>query len=234
MESHKKAELHFVHMVSLCVGDVQCPKGAMTEAQQGLRERNMSLYSVRNVLLRFRRISGVNILVQKNGFPPFGERLASLDQTYIETTFTVYKQNTHQRRECFGRNIPWYPQYTVMCDICLKSSQTSFVPRTFKSSELDSDFPRTQVQVLDLHSTINISPGRPLFEYTVTNTGKLSAHQRCFMPSASVVMLPTYWSERASGLNRRCAGLKVHNVFPKVTFPPWLHPVKIWLHTVSG
>ena len=28
--------------------------------------------------------------------------------------------------------------------------------------------------------------------------------------------------------------LKVHNVFPQVTFPPWLHPVKIWLHTVSG
>ena len=28
--------------------------------------------------------------------------------------------------------------------------------------------------------------------------------------------------------------LKVHNVFPKVTFPPWLHPVKIWLHTLSG
>ena len=27
---------------------------------------------------------------------------------------------------------------------------------------------------------------------------------------------------------------KVHKVFPKVTFPPWLHPVKIWLHTVSG
>ena len=27
--------------------------------------------------------------------------------------------------------------------------------------------------------------------------------------------------------------LKVHNVFPKVTFPPWLHPMKILLHTVS-
>ena len=26
--------------------------------------------------------------------------------------------------------------------------------------------------------------------------------------------------------------LKIHNLFPKVTFPPWLHPVKIWLHTV--
>ena len=77
MGSHKKAELHFV--ISLCVGDVQCPKGAMTEAQKGLRERNMSLYSVRNYLLGFRRISGVNLLVQKNrGFPPFGGRLASL------------------------------------------------------------------------------------------------------------------------------------------------------------
>ena len=30
--------------------------------------------------------------------------------------------------------------------------------------------------------------------------------------------------------------LKVHEIFPKikkVTFPPWLHPVKIWLQTVS-
>ena len=27
--------------------------------------------------------------------------------------------------------------------------------------------------------------------------------------------------------------LKVHNVFPKVTFPAWLHPVKIWYQTVS-
>ena len=49
----------------------------MTEAQKGLRERNMG-YSVRNYLLGFRRISGVNILVQKVGFPPFGGRLASL------------------------------------------------------------------------------------------------------------------------------------------------------------
>ena len=29
-------------------------------------------------------------------------------------------------------------------------------------------------------------------------------------------------------------GLKVHNIFPKVTFPRWLHPLKIWLHTVGG
>ena len=28
--------------------------------------------------------------------------------------------------------------------------------------------------------------------------------------------------------------LKVHNVFLKVALPPWLHPVKIWLHTVSA
>ena len=30
------------------------------------------------------------------------------------------------------------------------------------------------------------------------------------------------------------APLKVHNVFPKVTFPPWLHPLRIWCQTVSG
>ena len=49
----------------MCVGEVQCPKGAMTEAQKGLRERNMSLFSVGNYLLGFRRISRVNILVPK-------------------------------------------------------------------------------------------------------------------------------------------------------------------------
>ena len=27
---------------------------------------------------------------------------------------------------------------------------------------------------------------------------------------------------------------KVNKVFPKVTFPPWLHPVKMWYQTVSG
>ena len=44
---------------------MQCPKGAKTEAPKSLRERNMSLCSVRNYLLRFRRISEVDILVQK-------------------------------------------------------------------------------------------------------------------------------------------------------------------------
>ena len=78
--SHKKAELHFVVSLCVCVGDVQCPKGAMTESQKGLRDRNMSLYSVRNYLIGFRRISGVNILVQKWGFQPFGGRLASLNK----------------------------------------------------------------------------------------------------------------------------------------------------------
>ena len=46
----KKAELHFVVSLGVCVGDVQCPKRVMTEAQKELRERNMSLYSVRNYL----------------------------------------------------------------------------------------------------------------------------------------------------------------------------------------
>ena len=31
-----------------------------------------------------------------------------------------------------------------------------------------------------------------------------------------------------------CPVKGIHNVFTKVTFPPWLPPVKIWLHTVSG
>ena len=49
----------------VCVGDVQCPKGAMTEAQKGLRERNMSLYSVRNYLLGFRRIKSKHVGAKK-------------------------------------------------------------------------------------------------------------------------------------------------------------------------
>ena len=27
---------------------------------------------------------------------------------------------------------------------------------------------------------------------------------------------------------------KGHKIFPKVSFLPWLHPVKIWPQTVSG
>ena len=50
MGSHKKSGTTFCGK-PVCVRDVQCPKGAMTEAQKGLRERNMSLYSVRNYLL---------------------------------------------------------------------------------------------------------------------------------------------------------------------------------------
>ena len=77
MGSHKKSGTTFCGK-PVCVGDVQCPKGAMTEAQKGLRKRNMSLYSVRNYL-GFRRISRVKILVpKKSGFLPFGRRLASL------------------------------------------------------------------------------------------------------------------------------------------------------------
>ena len=46
-----------------CVGvaHMQCSKGAKTEAPNRLRERNMSLYSVRNYLLGFRQISEIDI-----------------------------------------------------------------------------------------------------------------------------------------------------------------------------
>ena len=47
------------------VAHLQCSKGGNTEAQTGLREKYMSLNSVRNYLLQFRRISEVDILVQK-------------------------------------------------------------------------------------------------------------------------------------------------------------------------
>ena len=41
------------------------PEGAKTEAPKGLGERNMSLYNVRNYLLRFRRISEVIVWCKK-------------------------------------------------------------------------------------------------------------------------------------------------------------------------
>ena len=39
-----------------------------------------------------------------------------------------------------------------------------------------------------------------------------------------------FWYDR---VKNRITFLKVRNVFLKVTFSPWVHPVKIWLHTVS-
>ena len=42
MGSDKKSGTTFCGK-PVCVGDVQCPKEAMTETQKGLRERNMSL-----------------------------------------------------------------------------------------------------------------------------------------------------------------------------------------------
>ena len=50
MGSHQKSGTTFCGK-PVCVGDVQCLKGAMTEAQKGLRERNMSLYRV-NILVQ--------------------------------------------------------------------------------------------------------------------------------------------------------------------------------------
>ena len=77
------AELHFVG--SLCVQSTcAMPEGAKTEAPKGLRERNMSLYNVRNYHLRFRRISEVDVLVQKFGFPQFPRRLAFLNRYQIK------------------------------------------------------------------------------------------------------------------------------------------------------
>ena len=64
MGRHNKSGTTFCGQ-PVCVGDVQYPKGTMTEAQKGLRERNMSLYSVRNYLPGFRRISRVNIFGAK-------------------------------------------------------------------------------------------------------------------------------------------------------------------------
>ena len=46
----KKPELHFVVSLCVCIGDVQYPKGAMTEAQKRLRERNMSLYIASEII----------------------------------------------------------------------------------------------------------------------------------------------------------------------------------------
>ena len=47
---------------------------------------------------------------------------------------------------------------------------------------------------------------------------------------------PESWSQTARPTNARLSGVlqDINNVFPKVKFPPWLHPVKRWLHTPSG
>ena len=63
MGSHTKHGTTFCGK-PVCVAHVQCPKEAKTHAPKVLRERNMSLYNVRNYLLEFRRISEVDILVQ--------------------------------------------------------------------------------------------------------------------------------------------------------------------------
>ena len=65
MESHKKTGTTCCGKPS-CVYDIRAmSEGAKTEAPKELRERNMSLDNVRNYLLGFRRISEVDILVQK-------------------------------------------------------------------------------------------------------------------------------------------------------------------------
>ena len=45
MGSHKKRGNTFCGK-PVCVGDVQCPKGAMTEAQKGLRERSPGITEI--------------------------------------------------------------------------------------------------------------------------------------------------------------------------------------------
>ena len=64
MGSQKNIDLHFV--VNLCVYyKCNAPKEPRQKPLEALIERNLSLYSVRNYLLRFRQISEVDILVQK-------------------------------------------------------------------------------------------------------------------------------------------------------------------------
>ena len=86
MGSNKKHRTTFCGK-PVCVAQVQCLKGAKTEDPKRLRERNMSLYSVRNYLLGFRLISEVDILVQKTwisavprktGIPDIGKTLHNL------------------------------------------------------------------------------------------------------------------------------------------------------------
>ena len=54
MGSDKNAELHFRDKPVCMCSRRAMPKGAKTEVPKGLRERNMSIYSIRNYLLRFR------------------------------------------------------------------------------------------------------------------------------------------------------------------------------------
>ena len=67
MGSHKKSGTTFGGKPAcVYVAHVHCIKEAKKEAPKRVRERNMPLFIVRNYLLGFRRISGVDILVQKN------------------------------------------------------------------------------------------------------------------------------------------------------------------------
>ena len=58
-------------------------------------------------------------------------------------------------------------------------------------------------------------------------------HSLDFLDNIIVIIIPQMFKYLLGKL-AFVQSLKVHNVFPKVTFPPWLHPVKIWLQSVSG
>ena len=76
----KKVELHYFCGKLVCGPQVKSPKakGPKTEASTVPRDRNRSLYSVKNFLLQFTQISEVDILEKKKRFPQFRRRLASL------------------------------------------------------------------------------------------------------------------------------------------------------------
>ena len=71
-----------------------------------------------------------------------------------------------------------------------------------------------------------------IFEYSTHSSSPEPHTPQCLYTNC---MYKLFISDSCSlQLIKQYNTLKVHNVFLKVTFPPWLHPVKIWLHTVSG
>ena len=69
---------------TFCGKFVQCIKEAKTEAPKGLRERNMSLYKVRNYLSGFRRVSQVNLFQKRReGISTVPRKMSISVQRYL-------------------------------------------------------------------------------------------------------------------------------------------------------
>ena len=93
MGSHIKSGTAFCGK-PVCVVHVHCPKEAKTEAPKVLRKMKISLDSDGKYLLGFRRISEVDILVQKKpcGFLQFHGRSASLHRETLMSVSSLHRE----------------------------------------------------------------------------------------------------------------------------------------------